>query len=482
MPDKQAVRQPLEKRTLEFIKQHRLILTRQTLLVAVSGGPDSVCLLHILKNIKQEFGINLHVAHLDHQLRGASSTADANYIAALAKKLNLPSTIKKHDVSTYRKKNRISLEEAAREVRYNFLAETARAVGADSVAVGHTLDDHIETILLHIIRGTGTGGLRGLLPVNKWQSANNSVIVVRPLLEISRAETARYCSLHRLKPHLDATNLSLIPLRNRIRLELIPLLKNYNPRVVDALLRTARIADNDISFLENEAAKAGKHIISRQGGTIALDKKSFSKLAPGLQRYVLRQSIEEIIGTLRDIESRHIEKIQTALGIPTGKKLQLPYGLVFTIDYDRYLLGKDVAEASPFPVLEKEYTVKIPGETLIPGWRILTRIEKSSLMKTTADKFSACLDAVKVGNKLILRPRRRGDRFQPLGMKEFKKISEFMLDARIPQDWRDNIPLLCNEAQVIWVVGYRIDERVKITENTKKVLTVKFERLAKNGD
>ncbi|MBM4433377.1 MAG: tRNA lysidine(34) synthetase TilS, partial [Chloroflexi bacterium] len=239
----------LEQRVLRYIKEYRLV-SNQPLVVAVSGGQDSVCLLYVLAKLQKELALKLHVAHLNHQLREEESDADAEYVSSLARKLNIPATIEKRNVKAYRARHRLSLEGDAREVRYTFLAQVAKSVGADRAAVGHTADDHIETILMHLIRGTGTRGLRGLQPSSRWQSKGESLIIVRPLLEVSRRETAAYCRWHRLKPRIDVTNLSLSPLRNRIRLQLLPLLESYNPRVREALLRTARIAADDIAFLD----------------------------------------------------------------------------------------------------------------------------------------------------------------------------------------------------------------------------------------
>ncbi|MCX6003618.1 MAG: tRNA lysidine(34) synthetase TilS [Chloroflexi bacterium] len=466
----------LEPRVLNFVRKHRLTAQRCTLLVAVSGGQDSVCLLHILKGLQVELGINLHVAHLDHQLRGTESEADARYVAKLAKSLGIPATIGQCNVRAYQDTRGVSMEEAAREARYNFLSEVAESVVADRVAVGHTLDDHVETILLHLIRGTGTRGLRGLQARSRWQSSDKSLIVVRPLLEVSRDETDEYCVSHQLQPRLDATNLSLIPMRNRIRLELLPLLKSYNPQIVEALLRTARIADDDIAFLEKEASRLWKRLASKQDETIMLNKQSFLKQSPSLQRYLLRLSIEALLGTLRDIEVRHIEEIMEALPKPAGKRLNLPYGLVFATGYERYILGKNPTALSPFPVLNGEYALKIPGETVTPGWHIQASIITRDQMKPGADGFTAYLDCAVVGENLTVRPRRRGDRFQPLGMKEMKKIGEFMIDTRIPRDWRPGIPIVSSREQIMWVVGYRIDERAKVTENTRKILSIKFKR------
>ena len=257
-------RESLPERGLRFIQEHRLVSSQHSLLVAVSGGPDSVCLLHILAKLQEELGLKLHIAHLNHQLRGAESEADAQYVADLAHRLGIPATIEQRDVKTYQAAQRISLEEAAREVRYTFLTQVAKSIGASRAAVGHTADDHIETILMHLIRGTGTRGLRGLQPNTMWQSGQNSLTIIRPLLEVSRQETTDYCHHHQLIPRIDASNQSLSPLRNRIRHQLQPLLQSYNPRVAEALLRTARIAADDLAYLDKEITRLWDEVAQKQ--------------------------------------------------------------------------------------------------------------------------------------------------------------------------------------------------------------------------
>jgi tRNA(Ile)-lysidine synthase len=465
---------PLNQRVLGFILEHRLATKGQILLVAVSGGQDSVCLLHVLHHLQSELGIKLHVAHLDHQLRGKESTGDAQYVARLAKRLGIPATIEKRNVNAYQKEHSISLEEAAREIRYNFLAEVAAAIGTDRVAVGHTLDDHAETVLLHLVRGTGTRGLRGLQPVSSWGTTGKELTVVRPLLEVRREETAAYCSGQRLRPRQDATNLSLVPLRNRVRLELFPLLKSYNPQVIEALQRTAHIAGDDIEYLEKEAERLWPGVATTQGNTVVLDKKTLLGLSVSMQRNLLRLAIENVGGNLKDIEARHIQELMQALHKPAGKQISLPYGLFFTIDYERYLLGKEPSGMLPFPVLEGGHSIKVPGKTVVPGWIIKASIVKPDI-SISGDNFTAHFDYDEISDKLMVRSRKRGDRFQPLGMQEIKKIGQFMLDARIPRDWRDRVPIVISGDNVLWVVGYRIDERVKVTVKTKKVLRLEFE-------
>jgi tRNA(Ile)-lysidine synthase len=468
-----------EQRVLRFIREHNLVSKQQKLVVAVSGGPDSVCMLHILVKLRKELDIKLHVAHLNHQLRGAESDADAQFVAGLAQRLNVPATIEASDVKSYQAKHRTSLEEAAREVRYQFLARVAESARAERVAVGHTADDHVETILMHLIRGSGTRGLQGLQPLSQWQSPDASLAVIRPLLKLNREETDDYCHYHQLAPRLDASNLSTSPLRNRIRHQLLPQLQRYNPQVADALLRMARLAADDLAFIDKEAACLWGEVAQKQGNTVILDKKSFIDLPSALKRHLLRTSVEELLGNLKDIEARHIEEVIDALDKPAGKEIRLPNGLTFTIEYDRYLIGSDSAALSPFPILETEFKLNIPGKTSIPGWDIEATIADSTGIRkagTKTDEFTARFDLNKVGNKLTVRCRQPGDRFQPLGMSQPKKLNEFMIDARIPQAWRQRIPIVGSPEQIIWVVGWRIDERVKITDNTKKVLCLKFER------
>ena len=285
-------------------------------------------------------------------------------------------------------------------------------------------------------------------------------------------------------PRLDTTNLSLSPLRNRIRHQLLPLLKSYNPRVAEALLRTSAITAEEIAFLDEEVGRLWAEIVQRQEGVLILDKGRFYSLHLALKQHLLRAAIEELLGSLKDIETRHIEEIIAALDKPSGKQISLPGGLVFAIEYDRYLLGAEPVSLCPFPVLEGEFALKVPGETRLPGWQVEATIVEPSLIKVKGIKgiglinndFIAHFDLDKAGNKLKMRSRRPGDRFQPLGLGQPKKLNEFMIDAKIPRAWRGRIPVVCSQRHILWLVGYRIDERAKVTEETMKVLRLEFER------
>ncbi len=468
------------QRVLDYIRAGKLVSRGEKLVVAVSGGPDSVCLLYILSELCEELGIGLHIAHLDHQLRGEESAADAAYVAGMARRLGIPATIESQDVKAYRKEHRLSLEEAAREVRYTFLARVAKAVGAARVAVGHTADDHIETVLMHLLRGSGTRGLRGLLPISQWQSPADNLTIVRPLLELSREETSAYCRQHHLRPHTDPSNLSPDLFRNRIRRYLLPELRKYNPQVDEALLRTAGIAADDLDFIDEEVGRCWGKIVREQKDAVIIDKKGLLALPLALKRYLLRRSIESVLGSLKDIEAGHIEDILEALRKPAGRVIGLPFGLSFIIEYDRYILAKNSVSLCPFPALENEIALNIPGKTRLPGWNVAAALLSPSVVKAGGVKnedFSAYFDFARAGSRLSVRSRRPGDRFQPLGMEQPKKLNRFMIDVRIPQAWRRRVPIVASPEQVIWVVGCRIDERVKVTAKTSKVLRLEFNRV-----
>jgi len=464
---------------LQWIRKEGLIPGEETILVGVSGGPDSVCLLHILDQLKENLGVSLHVVHLNHMLRGAASDADAGYVLLLAQHLGLPATVAARDVLAYKREHRLSLEEAARQVRYDFFTEVATSLGARRIALGHTADDQMETILMHLVRGSGLVGLRGMQPLTLWRSPANGacLTVVRPLLEVARKETEAYCQAYALEPRSDFSNYSLGHTRNRFRHELVPLLESYNSNVRGALLRTAQAAADAISYLEQQLSLTWDQVVREQLNGLLLDTKAVAALHPALKRHLLRRVLEQLLGELSDIESVHIEKMIEALSKPAGKRLYLPGGLVFHVGYNTCLVTKGTFDTCPFPLLEGEHRLNLAGETILPGWRVKSRIKPCPPSSATNDGFKAYLDPDGAGKELLVRGRRAGDRFQPLGMEQPKKLQDFMVDARIPRAWRDRVPLVCSPKQIVWVVGWRIAEQVKVKDTTGHVLLLEFQRL-----
>ena len=494
----------LESRVRDFIQQHKLISPRERIVVAVSGGADSVCLLHMLARCQAELDIKLYVAHLNHQLRGAESEADAKYVADLAARLDVPITVGKRDVAAYKAERGCSIEEAARELRYDFLANVANDVGADRVAIGHTRDDRVETILMHILRGTGTSGLRGLEPSSPvpFKSGQPSAIsyqplAIRPLLGVTREETMNYCQEHQLAPRIDSSNLSLSFFRNRCRLELLPLLREYNPNVDQALLRLAEIANDDISFIEQQALQLWDEVANGEDGVIYLDKKKTTVLPLALQRQLIRLALARILGNTRDIEANHIEAIRALLSKPVGKRISLPHNIICHGEYNEVIIARQTKppHTPDQPLLQGRFPLNIPGETVLPGWRVianispvvaslslaslrgLSRAKRGNSTKQSQSSLMAEFDLQPAGIELFVRQRQPGDSFQPLGMDRPKKLQRFMVDAKIPLSWRDRMSLVCSPRQILWVVGWRIDDRVKVTGTTREILHLEFIRL-----
>jgi tRNA(Ile)-lysidine synthase len=302
-----------------FVVRNSLVRAKETVVVGVSGGADSVCLLHILVSLRERLDITVHVAHLNHLLRGAESDGDARYVSRLVK--------------TYQVAHRLSLEDAARQVRYRFFAEVAERIGAGRIAVGHTADDQAETILMHLVRGAGPTGLMGMQPLTVWTSPGLAgLTVIRPLLAVSREVTQSYCRLHRFSPRADSSNLSLSPFRNRIRQELLPLLRAYNPRIGEALIRTSDTLATELSFLEEYVSEVWPKVASEENGAIVLDRDSVVSLHPAVQRHLLRRVTREVLGDLEDIEWKHIEKMRDGLTLRKGKRVILPRRLTLSVE------------------------------------------------------------------------------------------------------------------------------------------------------
>jgi len=483
-----------ESRVINFIRQYGLMPGGEMLIVAVSGGADSVCLLHLLARWRDELGVELHVAHLNHELRGDESDSDARYVADLAGYLSLPITVGRQNVAGYRSRKKCSLEEAARELRYSFLAKVAGETGSRRVIVGHTRDDQVETVLMHILRGTGVSGLCGLKPCSPMmygegvplQQGEGNLVVVRPLLELTREETQNYCQEHGLGARMDSSNMSLSFFRNRLRLELLPLLRGYNPNVDEGLLRLAEIAGEDQSFMEKQALQLWDDMAWQEGGAVGLDSKKLCGLSVSLQRQIIRLGIARTLGDSRDIEAKHIELVRALLNKVTGKKIALPRGLVCRTEYGRVILELSPLPCRPVLPLPGETLLEVPGETILPGWRVLASIFSRAdghdfgwgeeARKPGGERLTAEFDLQRTGVELSVRQRQRGDRFQPLGMGMPKKLRRFMVDAKIPRSLRGDVPIVCAHGQVIWVVGWRIGDGCKITDATGEILQLEFIR------
>ena len=447
------------------------------LVVAVSGGPDSSSLLCSLNRLREAHGLRLHVAHLNHDFRGDEADEDAQFVSAMAQELGLPSTVEKQDPTEYRRKRRISsFEQLAREMRYIFLAGVAEETGAAAVVVGHTADDQAETVLQHVLRGSGLHGLKGMAEVSPWPwpIKGSNLRLFRPLLGVTKAETVAYCQALGRSFRDDSGNYLPRFTRNRVRHDLLPALTSgYNPRVRESLARLARTAAVDLDFIEGEVSRLWPQLAEVKEGAVRFDLQMLAGLHPALQRMLMRRGYSILTGGTRRLRESHLNDMADMIvGKATGSRLELPEGVRLHRSYQHLLLSKDAGLDCPLPDLDGEHPLALPsagqGESVLieGGWRITLRVDESpnpSFEQTDESEdlpgglvWSARLDRAALSGRLLLRTRRPGDRFRPLGMRQEKKLQDFFTDAKVPRAWRDSVPLLVSEQGIAWVVGYRI--------------------------
>ena len=469
-------------RVRRFIREHQLWGPGEHVLVGVSGGPDSTCLLLALAALRSSLRFELSAAYFDHRLRGSRAAArEQRFVLNLAETLAVPLRCGTGDVRSHAQSRRLSLEEAARELRYRFLAQAARARGCSSVAVGHTQDDQTETVLLHLVRGSGLRGLAAMAPSAPWPipaigrrvAGREAPRLVRPLLGLSRKDTEGCCRETGLAPLQDPSNRSRTHLRNRIRGELLPLLRRYNPRVDDALLRLAAAASADIELLEALATKAlaGQPAAD---GAVRLARGRLAAQPIALQRHAVRLAAARLLGDARGLSDRHVRAVLRANAGPTGAKLDLARGLRAEVTRNTIVL----TTRPPRPVgalPEREVVLPVPGTIRFGTWRLQAQLLKRrpTDLSSLSDPRTAFLDADACGARLWLRRRRPGDRFQPLGLPRPKKLQDFFVDAHVPRAERDAVPLLCGEQGIAWVVGQRPAEWAKVTAATRRVLRLR---------
>ena len=473
----------LEEKILQTIKKFDMLSFNDRVLIGVSGGPDSVTLLNVLLSFKKKYNLSFFIAHLDHMLRGEESDKDVNFVKNLAQELGLYCEVKSCNLKKIAQKEHLTLEEAAREYRYKFYLETAKKIKANKIALGHNADDQAETILMRFLRGSGLEGLMGIPPVRDK--------IIRPLIECSREEIEEYCQEHKIGYRIDSSNKEVIYFRNKIRLELLPLLsKDYNKNIKDITLRLRNIVSEVSAYLDQETEFFFKKVAKRENlEKVIIDLKKFTSLHPALKRRIIRKSIKVVKGDLYSISFKHNSEILKLTEYQLGEKeIYLPDDIRVNKIYNKIIIYKKRISKNQIEEIPAtwEYNILIPGKTEIKSLNIEVEIKildsadiKPSLYLKRKKSKREFIDYNKVKLPFKLRNRRSGDKFCPLKMKGFKKVKDFFIDNKIPKSHRDLIPLLVDgEDKIIWIVGMRLDNRVKVDSNTKKVLSVKIK--AKN--
>ncbi len=477
------------------IDRHVLLPRGGRVIVGVSGGPDSLCLLHVLRVLAPEYGMSLHVAHLNHQLRAVDSDDDAAFVAQLAAEWGLPCTVEACDVSAYAEREKLAMEEAARQMRYGFLAEVAQRVGSDTIAVAHHADDQAESVLMHVIRGSGMAGLRGMRPrseigdlrlgIANIQYPIPGVWLIRPLLYVSRADIAAYCVAHELQPRFDVSNLDQTYFRNWLRHTVLPLLSEHNPGVRDVLCRTAQVAAADYDLLHAEMERVWSQVARVSTSAIVFDRAAWQALPLSLKRATIREAIHRLRQHLRNINFVHVERaVEAAEHGEVGDRATLAEGLLLTLTYESFTIADEEYQARlpNWPLLEPGTRVAVhaPGLSHLPGtdWALFAELLMAkSDYQDNPDPWTAYLDAEACTGPLVLRTRLPGDRIAPQGMGgHTTKLNELMINLKVPRAARDRAPLLVSGERILWACGLRVDERACITSATRRVVRLRFIR------
>jgi tRNA(Ile)-lysidine synthase len=453
---------------------HGMIGPGDGILVACSGGPDSVALVELLLRLREEMSLDLSVAHFNHRLR-PSARDDEAFVRKMCDLRRLPLTAGSRNVRLFARRRRLNLEEAGRELRYAFLTAAAGKSGATKIATGHTLNDQAETVLMRMMRGAGLKGLGGIAPVAEAGPA----LIIRPLIGMKREDVLDFLREEGISFREDETNLDRRFLRNRIRRDLIPSLeKTYEPRVVEHLARLAEIAREEDGLLDDFVRGLAREFVAGTGAGIRLDAKTLAVLSPGLARRVAREFLRELKGDLKAVSFHDVDAL---LRLREGKALPFGKGLVLRREKGEVRL-RNIQERHPAArevlwdgrgLLSRE-----PAAWSFVGKKRKLRKGESAAARREDDRLRVVVDADKLDFPLLVRERRPGDRFRPLGAPGRKKLKEVLRAKGISSEERDRIPVFLSGGEIVWVPGLPVAERFKVDGDTQTVFIIEKSRRA----
>ena len=440
------------------IKKHNMISSGDSIVVGFSGGPDSLCLLHILLQLKDEYNLSICAAHINHLIRGEEAKRDEDFARKFCETNNIKFFLKREDVNSLAKKMKMSSEEAGRKVRYEFFNEVSSKVLGNKIALAHNLNDNGETIIMRILRGTSLSGLSGITP-----KRDN---IIRPLIDCSRKEIENYCTENNLNPVIDSTNLEEVYTRNKIRLNIIPYIENnFNKNILKNLHYNSNIVRDEENLINFYSEKEVLNITVENGYNI----ERFNNLHIAMKRRVLRNIIKEKIGNLNGIEYKHIESIINFLKSPkSGKKIDIKKGLVLTIDYDVFNINLNTESK----ILKDIRHNILEGEIIINDYKIKANIISKEEYKK--DSNTICFDFDKIKEEVLVRYRENGDYIYPKGLKGRKKIKDLFIDMKIPRDVRNSIPIIAVGKEVLIIPNIKITSSYSIDNNTNNILKVEI--------
>lgn len=453
----------MREAVLDNILEYNLISKGDNIIAGVSGGLDSMALLMVLYDLKEDLDFNIIVCHVNHGVR-EEAVEDQEFVRNVASNLGLEFHTINVDMVSYGKEMGITAEEAGRELRYGFFREIIRKVGHGKIAVAHNKNDQAETLLQRLMRGTGLHGLKGM----DFKSQD----IIRPILNISRGEIEEYLQANNIEYVIDKTNLLPIYNRNKVRLELIPYIEeNFNPNIIETLWRTSQTANMDSTYLDEVSQENYNNIVKREDTySIILNGDKFIKIHPSIQNRIIRLSILRLIQSIQGLSQYHITSIvDMFIEQNTGKQIDLPNGLVARVSYNDLIIEREQKPSNqPY-----EFSLKI-GENTIKRLDMSISLQLVDEMDKKDDPNIKYIDYDKIKGKLYIRNRKNGDRIRPLGMNGSKKIKDYFIDKKIPREDRDRIPLLVDDENIIWILGHSISELYKVSKSTNKILKINY--------
>lgn len=457
----------MQKKVLSFIEQYHMIEEGSSVLAAVSGGADSLCMLIILQELQKEKQFELKAVHVEHGIRGKESQEDAIFVENFCKMHKIPCKVYHCKAADYAKEQKMTLEEGARTLRYGYFEEAAKELGVDRIAVAHNQNDCAETMLFHLARGTGLKGLCGIPPVRGK--------IVRPLLCVDRKAIEDYLTAKGQNYCTDATNIELEYTRNKIRHQVLPALEEINSQCVPHMNQTAALAGEALELLEELTELAKEKFTRRDASGLCIHQSVLAEKLV-IQKALLHLVLGEISMSSRDISGIHIKQLQELFEKQVGKELHLPYGVEAVRTYTGIILNKSKAEPE---LLQQVWEIK-PGETLIiPEYkcRIVARLMEAMPQDQEIPKklYTKWFDYDKIKNSMQLRTKREKDFMVISADGKRKRLKNYLIDEKVPRSEREHVLLLVDSAHVVWAIGYRISEDVKVTEHTKKILEIQVD-------
>lgn len=455
------------KRVSNIIKKYNMINKEDKIVIGVSGGPDSICLLHLLKELSLDYPFEIMAVHVHHGLRGKEADEDEQFVCDICKEWAIFFKSFRIDIKNEAINRKCSEELAGRKIRYEVFEKVMKEINGDKIAVAHNMNDQAETILMQLFRGSGLRGLGGIAPIRGH--------IIRPLLEFTREEIINYCMNHHIHFREDSTNELNIYTRNKIRNGIIPLIQEYfNPNIIKTLYNSSTLLREEEAYLDGIAKESFRNCLKEENAElIVLDNDLFSICHPVIQKRLLRMSIKKILGHIKDIEYNHIVDIMNLSYKNTGKKISLPNGLTVKKQYDKLIF-----QTSENKELSFIYNLAISGTMIIKelGIKIQTKIiDKEKFILLNQNTYTKSFDYGRIENTLQIRTRCKGDRIYL--SKGSKKLKDFFIDEKIPKESRDKIPLLADGNRILWVIGYRYSDAYKITPSTDKILEVKVNHM-----